>query len=386
MKDYNKNEEKIDYNELNGLIRNGRVVTKFLVIALILSFFIFGFIIIEKTQIVSIIITILGLMIPLFIGWMLSWLVEPLIKYLDSKKIKRPLGTTIVYLALIIVMILIIVLVVPEFINQLKTLIGQLPSYLAKIKDFISGIFKRFDNNAIDVNAIQLDINAQLEKFVTDFTSNGLNGVVKLVTDILSSGVTVGLSLIFAFYFSLSYDKVAKKFNNNIPKKHRSEILIILGKIGEMTRRYVNGTILSSLIVIIFTFVGLLISGISSPLLFAIFCGITNIIPYFGPYIGGIPTIIVGFSISPLCGVICLITIFVVQIVEGNIINPLIVGKATDISPIVIVISLIIFEYFFGIIGMILATPVIGAIKILFNYFDEKYKLLDRLLKKEEEV
>ena len=151
-----------------------------------------------------------------------------------------------------------------------------------------------------------------------------------------------------------------------------------------MSRRYVNGTIISSIIVTIFTFIGLLISGISSPLLFAIFCGVTNIIPYFGPYIGGIPTIIVGFSISPLCGVICLITILIVQTVEGNIINPIIVGKATDMHPITIVISLIIFEYFFGIIGMVIATPIMGAIKILFNHFNEKYRILDRILRKEE--
>ncbi|MBP5684760.1 MAG: AI-2E family transporter [Bacilli bacterium] len=386
MKDYNKSENKIDYNELNGLIKNGRVVTKFLVISLILSFIIFGFIILEKTNILSIIGTLLRLMLPLFIGWMLSWLVEPLIKYLEEKKIKRPLGTTIVYLALLIVMIIIIVLVVPEFINQLKELIGQLPNYLSKIKDFISGIFKRFDNSEIDVNSIQLEINAQIEKYVTEFTSNGLSGVVNVITKILSSGVTVGLSLIIGFYISLRYDKYSTKFNENIPKKHRSEVLILLGKIGEMTRRYVNGTLFSSVIVTIFTLIGLLISGISSPLLFAVFCGITNIIPYFGPFIGGIPTIIVGFSISPLCGLICLITILVVQAVEGNIINPWILGRATDINPIVIVVALIVFEHFFGILGMILAAPVIGAIKILFNYFDHKYHLLDRLLKKEEEV
>ncbi len=382
----NLKENKIDYEELNSLIKNSRVVTKFLVIALILSFIIFGVIILEKTKLLKIIVTILQLMLPLFIGWMLSWLVEPLIKYLEKKKFKRWLGTTVVYLLFLLIMILIIVLIVPEFINQLKELIGQLPNYLAKIKEFIANIFSKFDKDAIDVNAIQTDINTQIEKYVTDFTSNGLSSVVTIITNILSSGITVGLSLVIAFYFSLSYDKFAKKFNNTIPKKHRSEIIILLGQIGEMTRRYVNGTILSSAIVTIFTFIGLLLSGISSPLLFAIFCGVTNIIPYFGPYIGGIPTIVVGFSISPLCGVICLITILVIQIVEGNIINPIIVGKATDINPIAIVMSLIIFEYFFGIVGMILATPIVGAIKILFIHFDNKYHLLDKVLRKEEEA
>ena len=146
-------------------------------------------------------------------------------------------------------MVLLIVLVVPEFINQLKELISQLPNYLSKVKDFISNLFNRFDTDALDIAAIQNDINTQLEKYVTDFTSNGLTGIVSVVTSILSSGLTVGLSLIIAFYFSLGFDKMAKKVNNTLPKNHRNEIINILGQIGDMTRRYVNGTLFSSLIV-----------------------------------------------------------------------------------------------------------------------------------------
>ncbi len=373
-------EEKVDYEGLNSIIRTSKIVLKFLTIALILGLIIGLFIIIEKTELLKIFITILGLLVPLFVGWTLAWLIEPLIKLLERKNISRKLGTPIVYLLFLIVMALLIILVVPEFINQLKELISQLPNYLSKVKNFISNLFNKFDTDALDITSIQNDINGQLEKYVTEFTSNGLSGIVSVVTSILSSGLTVGLSLIIAFYFSLSFDKMARKVNNTLPKSHRNEIINILGQIGDMTRRYVNGTLFSSLIVTIFTFIGLLISGVSSPLLFAIFCGVTNIIPYFGPYIGGIPTIIVGFSISPLCGVVCLVTILLVQLIEGNIINPIIVGKATDIHPITIIIGLIVFEHFFGILGMVLATPIMGAVKILFKYFNEKYHLVDRLL------
>ena len=377
MKD---NKEKIDVEGVNSIIHTSKIVLKFVIMGLILGLIIGLFIIIEKTELLKIFVTILSLLVPLFVGWVLAWLVEPLIKLLERKNVNRKLGTTIVYLLFMIVMVLLIVLVVPEFINQLKELISQLPNYLSKVKDFISNLFNRFDTDALDITAIQNDINTQLEKYVTDFTSNGLTGIVSVVTSILSSGLTVGLSLIIAFYFSLGFDKMAKKVNNTLPKTHRNEIINILGQIGDMTRRYVNGTLFSSLIVTIFTFIGLLISGVSSPLLFAIFCGVTNIIPYFGPYIGGIPTIIVGFSISPLCGIVCLVTILLVQMVEGNVINPIIVGKATDMHPITIIIGLIIFGHFFGIVGMVLATPIMGAVKILFNYFNNKYHLINRLL------
>lgn len=383
MKD---NKEKIDVEGVNSIIHTSKIVLKFVIIGLILALIIGLFIIIEKTELLKILITILSLLVPLFAGWVLAWLVEPLIKLLERKNINRKLGTTIVYLLFMIIMVLLIVLVVPEFINQLKELISQLPNYLSKVKDFIANLFNRFDTDALDIASIQNDINGQLEKYVTEFTSNGLTGIVSVVTSILSSGLTVGLSLIIAFYFSLGFDRMAKKVNNTLPKNHRNEIINILGQIGDMTRRYVNGTLFSSLIVTIFTFIGLLISGVSSPLLFAIFCGITNIIPYFGPYIGGIPTIIVGFSISPLCGIVCLVTILLVQMVEGNVINPIIVGKATDMHPITIIIGLIIFGHFFGIVGMVLATPIMGAAKILFNYFNSKYHLINRLLNNKTEL
>ena len=80
-----------------------------------------------------------------------------------------------------------------------------------------------------------------------------------------------------------------------------------------------------------------------------------------------------------LCGVICLITIVIVQFVEGNIIHPLVVGKAVDMHPVTIVVSLLIFQHYFGIIGMILATPVVGAIKILFNFYDDKYRFIEKI-------
>lgn len=99
----------------------------------------------------------------------------------------------------------------------------------------------------------------------------------------------------------------------------------------------------------------------------------------YGPLLGGIPTIIVAFSISPICGIIVLVTIVLVQFIEGNIIHPLVVGKAVDIHPVTIVITLIIFEYYFGIIGMILATPIVGAIKILFNYFNKRFHFTEKI-------
>ena len=380
-----KDKEKLDYKNLNALIQTSRVILKLGLVLAICGLVIFGFIILEKTQILGIIGTILGLMLPLFIGIAVAWLFEPMIRYLEKKDITRKLATTIVYVVFMLVLLLLIGLVIPEFISQLKELISQAPVFLSKGREFVIGLFSKIGDSEIDINKIQTDIINQFEGFVNNFASNSLTGIVNGITNVFSQGLQVIVGLIIGFYLSLDFEKYVSRMKNYIPRRHKEDANYLLNNLNTMARGYVSGTLFTSLIVAFLIFLGLVISGMSSPLLFAIFCGITNIIPYFGPYIGGIPVIIVAFSVSPMCGIIAALTIVIVQFVEGNIIHPLVVGKATDIHPITLVISLLIFQHFFGILGMILAAPIVGALKILFNFFDNKYNLLDRIKPKKNE-
>ena len=122
--------------------------------------------------------------------------------------------------------------------------------------------------------------------------------------------------------------------------------------------------------------IGLTIAGLEAPILFALFCAVTDIIPYFGPYIGGIPAVIVGFTMSPITGICVLISIIIVQLLENNFYQPLIMGHTMKLHPVTIMLGLLIFGHFFGIIGMIVATPVIAAGKVIFTYLDEKLNIV----------
>lgn len=381
----NYNTGKVNYKNLNNLIQTGNKISKILLVLGICTLVVLAFYIIEKLNIINILKTILGLLFPLFFGLAIAWLFEPIIRYLEKNKIKRPLGSIIVYLMFILISILLIVLVVPEFVSQLKELISQIPAFLEDASKFVNNFLDNFKDSDIDIITIEKNIIENLELFVTNLTTNSFDGIISGLTSFLSSLVQVLLGLIIAFYISLDFSKFKNYIRSIIPKRKKQDIMSLLTDLNDMARGYVSGTILSSIIVIIFTFIGLLISGITTPLLWAVFCGIANIIPYFGPYIGGIPVIIVAFSISPACGVVAAITIVLVQFIEGNIIHPLLVSKATDIHPITLVVGLIVFEHFFGIVGMILATPIIGTFKILFKYFDEKYELKEKILPKDEE-
>ncbi len=125
--------------------------------------------------------------------------------------------------------------------------------------------------------------------------------------------------------------------------------------------------------------IGLTLAGLKAPLVFALFCAVTDIIPYFGPYIGGIPAVIVGFTISPITGICVLISIIIVQLLENNFYQPLIMGHTMKLHPVTIMLGLLIFQHFFGIIGMVVATPVIACLKILFIFINEKLDILGKI-------
>lgn len=374
-----KDREKIDVKNLNELIQTGRILLKVCLIVAIGALIILGFLILEKTKVVSFIFTVLSIIFPLFIGLVVAWLFEPMILKLETKNLSRILSTTIVYVSFILIVGLLLVLVVPEFVSQLKELIGQAPLFLNKANDFITTMFSNFGETEIDIEAIKGNLTTTIESVVNNLTTNSLNTVLNAVTSFLSEGFNVIIGLLIGFYLSLGFNKAGSTISSFIPFKHKNELKSLLKELNEMARDYVSGTLFTSLIVAFLTFVGFVISGVGSPLLFAIFCGVTNIIPYFGPYIGGIPVVIVGFSVSPICGIICLITVLLVQFVEGNIIHPLIVGKAVDLHPVTIVIWLLVFEYFWGILGMIVAAPIIASLKIVFNFYNRKYQFVDKI-------
>ena len=373
------NNKRINYKNLNDLIKIGKQILKILLVCLICSLIAIGIFFIEKIHLLDTIATIIKITGPLFLGLAIAWLFEPLIEKIEKKKVNRLISSLIVYLGLIAAIIVVILLVAPEFVSQLKELITNVPDFLEKVESFLANILNKFKGTGIDVASIKESLSNTISKFIEDLTTDNLAGIINGLTSFLSSSFNILLGLLIGFYFSLDYKKMTSWIYKIIPSQKEDKIFGLFDKLNKMTRGYVSGTLLASLIVAFFTFLGLIIAGVSSPLLFALFCGITNIIPYFGPYIGGIPVIVVGYSISPLCGTICLITILLVQVIEGNIIHPIVVGEATDMHPITILIALLIFEYYFGIVGMILSTPVVGAIKILFVYFDENYHFIDKL-------
>lgn len=376
MEEKNKN---LDYKKLNELIRTGNVLLKIALTMAILSIGAILLYLFDKTSVFRIIGTIIGIVSPLFIGLVVAWLLEPCINYFVKNNVNRKLSAFVVYLILLFLIIFIIALIVPEFISQLNELIRKVPEFLASINNFINDVFKNFSTSELDLTQMKEKLIEMINENVNSLTSGGLTNVVATLSSSLKMVINVVLGLLIGFYLSLDFTKVNKYSNMIVPKRFHKDLKTLKESLNDMLRSYVNGTLLSCVFVMILSLIGFLIAGVSSPLLFAAFCAITNIIPYFGPYIGGIPVIVVGFAISPLTGLICLITIVIVQFLEGNILHPVIVGKAISLHPITMMLSLLIFEYFFGIVGMIFAAPIVATLKILSVFLNEKYHFINRI-------
>ena len=377
---FNKKQDKeLNYNKLNDLVTLSHNVLKILFILLIIIGAYFIVRLIKEVQILPFILTILGLLSPLFIGVIIAWLFDPFVTYLNKKGIRRGLGAAICYALFLGIIVLILTALIPLLSEQINDFVTTtIPALFSSAREFIDNFFNSLNNiENFDAFAMRDEIFNKLENIATNLTSSLPDLLVSIVTSLFSGIGVFGIGLIIGFYLLLDFDKNTDTLFGLIPKKYRSETKKCLNAVNKPLKRFVNGALIDCSVIFVVTAIGFSIIGLKAPLLFAVFCAITNVIPYAGPYIGGAPAVIVGLTQSPAVGIAVLIFIVVVQAIEGNLLQPFIMSKTTKLNPVTIILGLLIFGYFFGIVGMILSTPIIGAIKELVNFFDEKYDFLN---------
>lgn len=369
-----KNE--IDKEKLNDVISLSKKILKILYIVIIIAG-IYGLTIINKEwQLSKFVLECISIVAPLFIGLVIAWLFNPLVNKLQKKGIKRIFGASIVYLIFIGLIVLIVSLIIPMISDQLNEFIKMIPSVFDSVKNWISGFLNQLGTNGrIDSVALQNDIFSRIEVLATNLTEGLPSASISLIKSLFSGVTTFAVGLIIGFFLLVSFDSV-----NNLlaflPNRFKKDTKALGDEIDGSLRKFVQGTLILSSLVFVVSSIGFWVSGLKSPLLFGLFCGITNVIPYVGPYIGGIPAVIVGLSQGPLVGIGVFVVIVIVQFIEGNLLQPIVMSKTMKLHPVTIMLGLLVCGHFWGIIGMIVATPIVATIKIIWNYFDKKYKII----------
>ena len=336
---------------------------------------------------------------PFFWGLAIAYLLNPVCEYAEgmltrleakvSKKHRPGLirmgGILAALLLLFAIAVLFILAVLPQMITSISSLLGQLPQ---SIKDFQLWIetFAQGDTSnelILAVQEVSDTLGERLQEYLkTDLLPN-LTTVVSRVTNsfmgILSVLKNFGLGCIIAAYILGSREKFLAQANMILyglfPPRAADWIRDEVRFSDQMFSGFIRGKILDSLIIGLICLVFTLIARIPYAVLISVIVGVTNIIPFFGPYIGAIPSALLILTVSPAKCLVFVVFIIILQQIDGNYIGPAILGDRLGISGIWILFAIMVFSSLWGILGMLIGVPVFAVI------YDLIRKLIYRCLR-----
>lgn len=381
-----KKKSNLDTDGLNEIIYLSKNILKLLFIVLIISIVLVAVMLCREIGIFKFIGNVLNVISPLFIGFIVAWLFNPLVNKMTKKGMSRIIASIIVYVIFILFLIIFFRVFIPIIYNELNELISTLPGIISKITNFINEIFMNIDRvDGFDIESFKNGIVDSITQYGNNISSNLPTTIMSVMGSLFSGLGSIFFGLIIGLYMLFDFDNVTILFLKLIPSHHQMEIAGLLDKIGVEVRKTVNGTLLVACMVFVCDTIGFSIIGLKSALLFGLFCGITDLIPYIGPWLGTAVATIVGLTQSPLIGLGVLIIAVIVQMVESYVLQPVVMSKATNLHPVTIICGLLVFGHFFGIIGMILATPIMSIIKVIWHFVADKFELFDKNTKEKVE-
>lgn len=338
---------------------NTKTINRIICFSLLIFSFSLIFIVSKYIGIIGLFSKVLKALLPVFIAIIISFMVEPLVGYLIGKGFKRKYSTLIVYAFLVLFLGVILYFLIPSFVEQIGVFVSGIPGLLSIVIEFLTRL-------GISINEIKF----------ANFINEGFVDFSKKVIDYLTSSFSilfnVALGVSGAVFLSFDFPKFRDGIKNYIPKRIRKPVIYYLEKFLPFVHKYFMGMLLDAFFVFVICIIGFSIINIDYKLVLSIIIAITNLIPIIGPYIGGIPAIIVGFNISSVLGISSIIIVVLVQIIESGILQPLILKNVIKLHPLEGILGISLFGTLFGVIGMIFSPILVVAIKLLFIPYNEK--------------
>lgn len=403
-----RKEEKEEEGRLeaarNGMKKYASMgLTAFLVIAASILFFLLLY---KIDTVIKGIKTVLKILEPIVFGFVIAYILYPVVKffekYLDkllkkiikkkerADRIKKGLS---IFLALIfgmMVVVLLGVLVLPELYLNIRNMIVALPGQIADTSAYITRYMKQ---EGMDTEIVR-DLTNRVLTFInnwfqTDFLKN-MNVVFGYLTSgvisFFSTTLNIVVGIVVAIYVLNGRNTFKRQAKQVIyaafSKRHAMILIDTLKESNRIFGGFIAGKLIDSLIIGILCFIALYFMKMPYTVLVSVIVGVTNVIPFFGPYLGAIPSAILITLSSPVKGLIFIIFIIILQQIDGNIIGPKILGESTGLSAFWVVFAILLFGGLFGIAGMLIGVPVFAVIYRIFSsivdYFLRK-KGLDEL-------
>ena len=362
-------------------------LTAFLVIV---ASILVGFLLFKIGDIWKLIVGFVRLLNPFIIGFVFAYLLNPIVKFFDKKVVSKWVKSgdkkTINYLSILITCVLFIFIVVllfsiiiPELLKSVEKLAVNAPRYIEEIKNYLlvklgdgelrEVILYNYEaiNNYIN-NVVNVSLIPKIDGWLVSL-STGLIGVIKTVFNIL-------LGFVIAIYFLADKDNFIGGFKKIIytifPIKVSNRIMENARHTDDIFGNFIVGRLLDGLVIGIITFVFLAVFGYPYALLIAVLVGITNTIPYFGPWFGGIPAVLLVLMDDPTKALIFGIFIVVLQQIDGNVIGPKLCGSRIGLKSFWVLASILFFGGLFGVVGMLIGVPLFA---LIYGHLDHQITL-----------
>ncbi|MGE9974971.1 AI-2E family transporter [Coprococcus catus] len=339
------------------------------------------------TNAVSMVIDVLK---PILYGMVIAYLLNPIVKQVDrilvprlekymqknrAKKCSRGIGVILSLVFLFALITALCNMLIPELVKSIRDLIITLPGQLNNVVDWFNhlqasdtamGILMR---NALEEGTTTLQnwLRTDLMPQVNTIMSNLTVGVLNILNEVLNFliGLIVSVYLLFS---KEQYSAQCKKMTYAFFKtNHANMLLHLTKKSNEIFGGFIIGKIIDSAIIGVLCFIGLSLIKMPYTLLVSVIVGVTNVIPFFGPYIGAIPSAFLILLSDPKKGLYFIIFILVLQQIDGNVIGPKILGNSTGLSPFWVVFSILIGGGMFGFVGMIMGVPTFAVIYYIIS-------------------
>ncbi len=316
---------------------------------------------------------------PILWAVFIAYLLNPVLKFSQKKlHMNRIVAVLFVYTLAFIILTGLILIIVPTITNSISDIVLDFPTHAQDVNKWAMARLQDMRSLERFINAYDIKIEALMPDSIVEQISemtNNLKDVFlsmgRTLFDITSGLFKFLMGLIMSIYILLDKEALTKGFKRTtrafFGEQSAQRVFNLLKEIDTVFGKYLIGKTIDSLIIGVICYFGLFLLGVRYALLFAFVVAVTNMIPYFGPFIGAFPTITVTFLYSPTQALWVAVFILVLQQVDGNIIGPMILGERVGMSPLWIIIAILFGGGLFGIPGMLLGVPVSAVIRNIVN-------------------
>lgn len=346
--------------------------------------------------------TIMSILTPFAIGFLLAYILNFPYKFFYEKafgkmgkkrkffaNFKKPLAIICTYTIVIAVMVVIMAIVIPQIVVNIVSLVEDMPAYFKTFMTNASGAVD-FINDKFN---IAINLESEINKILTTLTKYmSVENITKVFEMFMSAAGGIYnflMGVIISVYFLASKETLCRQVKRLavgfIPIRYLPKIYEIIDIADTKCGRFLVGDILDAAFLGCLTFLSMSVLGIPYAPLIAVLVGVTNIIPFFGPFIGAIPSAFILLIVDPIQMIKFIGLIFVIQQLDGNLIKPKIIGSQVGLSSFWVLFSVVVGGALFGVIGLILGTPIYAVIYALVskkvrNNINDKGKIAQEAL------